>query len=93
MKTKNRKYLFNGISGWDLNPGQFDAQDGPATSEAWIDDLDWPGREEFWYAERKIWRVATPSCAEAEKKDARAEGPCSATVLFGKGLLLNHYAR
>ncbi|KAK9811811.1 hypothetical protein WJX72_010540 [[Myrmecia] bisecta] len=30
-----------------LYQGQFDVQDGPATSESWIDALDWPGAFKF----------------------------------------------
>lgn len=39
-----------------LYQGAFDLQDGPPSSEAWIDVIDWPGREKFNAAERKIIR-------------------------------------
>ncbi len=37
--------------------GQFDAQDGPGSVEAWTTNLDWPGRHEFFRAKRHIWRL------------------------------------
>lgn len=37
--------------------GQFDAQDGPGSVEAWTTNLDWPGRFDFFSAKRHIWRV------------------------------------
>lgn len=40
----------------DCCAGAFDLQDGPATSEAWIDSLQWPGREAFAASSRAIWR-------------------------------------
>ena len=42
---------------WELvNAGQFDAQDGPGSVEAWTTNLDWPGRQKFFQAKRHIWR-------------------------------------
>ena len=37
--------------------GQFDAQDGPGSVEAWTTNLDWPGRLDFYKAKRHIWRL------------------------------------
>lgn len=37
--------------------GQFDAQDGPGSVEAWTTNLDWPVRFEFYRAKRHIWRL------------------------------------
>lgn len=37
--------------------GQFDAQDGPGSVEAWTVNLDWPGKREFFRAKRHIWRL------------------------------------
>ena len=37
--------------------GQFDAQDGPGSVEAWTTGLDWPGKAEFFTAKRHIWRM------------------------------------
>ena len=37
--------------------GQFDAQDGPGSVEAWTTGLEWPGRVEFYKAKRHIWRA------------------------------------
>ena len=37
--------------------GQFDAQDGPGSVEAWTTDLNWPGRFDFYRAKRHIWRL------------------------------------
>ena len=37
--------------------GLHDIQDGPPSSAAWIDALDWEGREAFYKAERRVvWR-------------------------------------
>jgi hypothetical protein len=36
---------------------QFDLQDGVATSQAWIDTLQWPHRQAFEYAKRRVWRL------------------------------------
>ncbi|KAK9907324.1 hypothetical protein WJX75_001489 [Coccomyxa subellipsoidea] len=50
-----------------LYQGQADAQDGPASNELWIVNLDWHGRVEFNAAPRALWRVAYPEadCASA----------------------------
>jgi len=40
-----------------LYQGQFDLRDGVASNEAWIPRIDWPGREAFFNATRKVWRV------------------------------------
>ena len=37
--------------------GQFDAQDGPGSVEAWTTGLDWPGKADFFLAKRHIWRM------------------------------------
>ena len=37
--------------------GQFDAQDGPGSVEAWTMNLDWPGKAGFFQAKRHIWRM------------------------------------
>ncbi len=42
---------------WGPGSGQFDLQDGVATSQAWIDTLQWPGRRAFWGADRRVWRL------------------------------------
>lgn len=39
-----------------MHAGQFDAQDGPGSVEAWTTNLDWPGRFDFYHAKRHIWR-------------------------------------
>ena len=36
---------------------QFDIQDGVATSQAWIDTLQWPQRHAFQHARRRVWRL------------------------------------
>ena len=41
----------------DHDAGQFDAQDGPGSVEAWTTNLDWPGKAEFFQAKRHIWRM------------------------------------
>ena len=38
-----------------LYQGQFDLKDGYSNNQAWIDDIDWPGREAFVKAQRKTW--------------------------------------
>ncbi|RKP10937.1 Alpha/Beta hydrolase protein, partial [Thamnocephalis sphaerospora] len=40
-----------------LFQGQFDFRDGPMGNEAWIRQLDWPGRDGFNSAPRKPWRI------------------------------------
>ena len=37
--------------------GQYDVQDGPACSEAWISSLQWSDREAFAQAKRVVWRL------------------------------------
>ena len=39
--------------------GAADAQDGPASNEAWIDGLDWPGASGFGLAVRHLWHLNT----------------------------------
>ncbi|KAF8072930.1 SCPL50 [Scenedesmus sp. PABB004] len=39
-----------------LYQGQFDAECGVASNEAWISRLSWPGHTGFWNAERTFWR-------------------------------------
>jgi vitellogenic carboxypeptidase-like protein len=38
-----------------LYQGQYDLQDGPASCEAWMRTLEWPGQKAFWDAKRHIW--------------------------------------
>lgn len=38
--------------------GHHDIQDGPPSTEAWVNRLDWPGRDPFFNASRRIVRVA-----------------------------------
>lgn len=45
-----------GTHGGD-DAGQFDAQDGPGSVEAWTTNLDWPGKADFFQAKRHIWRM------------------------------------
>eukprot|EP00891_Asterochloris_glomerata_P003274 jgi/Astpho2/3274/fgenesh1_pm.00053_%23_4_t len=40
-----------------LYQGQYDVQDGPACSEAWISSLQWSDREAFAQAKRVVWRL------------------------------------
>ncbi|KAG9447506.1 hypothetical protein H6P81_013634 [Aristolochia fimbriata] len=40
-----------------LYQGQFDLQDGVASSEAWIEQMEWEELEKFLLAERKVWEV------------------------------------
>ena len=37
--------------------GQYDVQDGPACSEAWISSLQWQDQEAFAKAKRVVWRL------------------------------------
>ena len=37
--------------------GQYDVQDGPACSEAWISSLQWQDQEAFARAKRVVWRL------------------------------------
>ena len=41
----------------EATAGQFDAQHGPGSVEAWTTNLDWPGRFDFFSGKRHIWRV------------------------------------
>ncbi len=36
--------------------GQFDAECGVASNEAWVDKMAWPGHMGYKYAERALWR-------------------------------------
>lgn len=40
-----------------LYQGQFDLRDGVASTEAWIQEMEWEGLEKFLMAERKVWKV------------------------------------
>jgi vitellogenic carboxypeptidase-like protein len=39
-----------------LYQGQFDLQDGVASSEAWIRHLEWDGLDRFYGSDRRIWK-------------------------------------
>lgn len=38
-----------------LYQGQFDLQDGVASTEAWMQLIEWEGMTEFWQSDRRIW--------------------------------------
>ncbi|PKU88062.1 Serine carboxypeptidase-like 50 [Dendrobium catenatum] len=40
-----------------LYQGAFDLNDGAASVEAWVKEMEWEGIERFLAAERKVWRV------------------------------------
>eukprot|EP00005_Dracoamoeba_jomungandri_P000259 CAMPEP_0174256456 /NCGR_PEP_ID=MMETSP0439-20130205/5678_1 /TAXON_ID=0 /ORGANISM="Stereomyxa ramosa, Strain Chinc5" /LENGTH=435 /DNA_ID=CAMNT_0015339061 /DNA_START=18 /DNA_END=1325 /DNA_ORIENTATION=- len=40
-----------------LYQGQFDARDGVASNEAWIREIDWPGKDEYLNAEKQTWKI------------------------------------
>ncbi|RUS31424.1 Alpha/Beta hydrolase protein [Jimgerdemannia flammicorona] len=44
-----------------LYQGQFDFRDGVAGNTAWIEALEWPGREGFANAPRNIWKTESPT--------------------------------
>ena len=47
----------DGLMVWLICAGAFDAQDGPASQEAWLHDLLWHGRIGFRDAKRWLWRA------------------------------------
>lgn len=53
-----------------LYQGQFDAQDGPGSVEAWTTNLDWPGKSDFFRAKRHIWRWGQDSSKFLQNPDA-----------------------
>ncbi|DBB10125.1 TPA: hypothetical protein ACH3X3_001709 [Trebouxia sp. C0006] len=53
-----------------LYQGQFDAQDGPGSVEAWTTNLDWPGKSDFFRAKRHIWRWGQDSSKFLQDGDA-----------------------
>jgi len=55
---------------WIAPAGQFDAQDGPGSVEAWTTNLDWPGKSEFFRAKRHIWRWGQDSSKFLQDADA-----------------------
>ncbi|CAM6103288.1 unnamed protein product [Calypogeia fissa] len=40
-----------------LYQGQFDLQDGVASNEAWMRNLNWTESEKFWSVPRKLWKL------------------------------------
>lgn len=52
-----------------LYQGQFDLQDGVATSQEWLDTLEWSGRDAFWNAPSHVWRLREQA-VKGEKKAA-----------------------
>ena len=55
--------------------GQFDAQDGPGSVEAWTTGLEWPGRIEFYKAKRHIWRLGQDVSKFLEQSNSDALEP------------------
>jgi len=49
--------------------GEFDAQDGPKTQEAWLRRLNFTGSEEFWSQSRQVyfvkWNEIDPTTGQA----------------------------
>lgn len=70
--------------------GQFDAQDGPGSVEAWTTGLDWPGKEDFFRAKRHIWRMgqATTSFLQDAKHVSGAASNTSQSGLLSAGGIL-----
>ena len=58
-----------------LCAGAFDAQDGPATTEAWIHALPWPGQQQFAQSRRHIWREKAGADALFLEDDTQAGAP------------------
>ena len=54
----------------DHDAGQFDAQDGPGSVEAWTTNLDWPGKAEFFQAKRHIWRMGQDTSNFLQDEDS-----------------------
>ncbi|MCO5573919.1 hypothetical protein L7F22_027697 [Adiantum nelumboides] len=50
------EYLLNQSIPVLLYQGQFDLRDGVASSEAWIQLLNWDGNKRFYAAEKRVWK-------------------------------------
>ena len=53
--------------------GQFDAQDGPGSVEAWTTNLDWAGKADFFKAKRHIWRMGQDTSKFLQDDDHAAD--------------------
>lgn len=82
-----------------LYQGQYDVQDGVASSNAWITSLDWPLKEEFNACNGSLWAVdlaALPRAALHPSSNRRAAGwrrkagMLTQTVVYGAGHMVPH---
>lgn len=60
-----------------LYQGQFDVQDGPASTEEWLSQLEWEGRQQFMAAKRRLWRVVR---SEEGNEELQMAPPRAATA-------------
>lgn len=71
-----------------LYQGQMDLQDGPAGTEEWVSQLDWPSKQAFQNAKRRLWRVPDGPSAAADailvSSGARATGGGSSSSSVGQ---------
>eukprot|EP00887_Chlorella_sp_A99_P006994 scaffold2.g6994.t1 len=75
-----------------LFQGQFDGQDGPASNQAWIGDLDWPGRKAFAAAKRHIVR-AWKTWDENPDSPSNNQAAASAAAVQHDGMQRKHMRR
>lgn len=80
-----------------LYQGQFDLQDGVATSQAWISTLRWPGQRAFKHAKRHIWRLPIRTHDGGVEQGAKcvagyvkSAGPLTQVVITNAGHMLPH---
>lgn len=76
------------MSGACTHPaGQFDAQDGPGSVEAWTTCLDWPGKADFFRAKRHIWRMGQDTTGFLQDAPGMASNTSQAGSRIAEGIL------
>ncbi|KAL3157467.1 hypothetical protein ABBQ32_011934 [Trebouxia sp. C0010 RCD-2024] len=70
-----------------LYQGQFDAQDGPGSVEAWTTCLDWPGKADFFRAKRHIWRMGQDTTGFLQDAPGMASNTSQAGSRIAEGIL------
>lgn len=73
-----------------IRAGQFDAQDGPGSVEAWTTNLDWPGRMDFYKAKRHIWRLGQ-NALQLLEPDMPTEDPTDHNLERVAGYVKHHH--
>ncbi|KAK3164844.1 hypothetical protein QOZ80_1AG0025540 [Eleusine coracana subsp. coracana] len=84
VKRDVEAVLVNGGMRVLLFQGVFDLHSGPASVEAWVRELDWPGLPAFMEAERVVWRVGDHGQQQLAGY-VQASGPLANVIIVGAG--------